>query len=181
MVRRLPVLIAVLLLAACGRGAEKAPDTPSGRPVPRWISIRSEPVSARAGPGFDYEVRFQYQARGLPVQVVEETRDWRKVCDPRGQTAWVHHTRTSGRRTAFNRGAEALPLRASPRDDAEVRALLAPQSIAGLDRCKDGWCRLEVDGQKGWVRQSAVFGGSEEPVCAFRPRRRLNAAPPAAG
>ena len=76
--------------------------TPSGLPVPRYVTLKFGKVNARSGPGDDHRLIWVYQAKGLPVQVVAETAEWRKVCDPEGHTAWVHKRVTDGRRNVIN-------------------------------------------------------------------------------
>lgn len=168
---RVKSLVAVTTAAGLALGlggAAQMPDgrpTPSGFDVPRWVSIKSSPARARQGPGLDHRILWEYQAAGLPVQVIAETRDWRKVCDPEGNVAWVHRTITSGRRTAFNRTGAVLDLRAGPNDRGSVRARLAARAIVTLDRCEDGWCRVQAGGQRGWAPQEALFGVQERAQC----------------
>ncbi|MFN3815664.1 SH3 domain-containing protein [Brevundimonas sp.] len=169
---RIKSLRAVLLAAgmALGLGAgAQMPDgrpTPSGFDVPRWVSIKSSPARARRGPGLDHRILWEYRAAGLPVQVVAETRDWRKICDPEGNVAWVHRTITSGRRTVFNRTEAPLDLRRRPDADARVRARLAARAVITLDRCEDGWCRLQSGRLRGWAPQEALFGVQTQAQCA---------------
>lgn len=144
---------------------ERSLPTPSRLPVPRWVSLKFNEVNARSGPGDDYPAVWVYRARGLPVQVVAETREWRKVCDPDGGVAWIHRRTTDGARTVFHRGAQMLPLRSAPKDKAGVRALLATRGIAKLDRCDKGWCLIEAAKQKGWARQNTLWGLAENRVC----------------
>ena len=59
-------------------------------PVPRYVSLKFDKVNARAGPGDDHKLLFVYRVRGLPLQVIAETSEWRRVCDPEGTLAWVH-------------------------------------------------------------------------------------------
>ena len=159
-------LLPALILAACGRdGAETRPRTPSGQPVPRWVSLRSGQVNGRAGPGADYPVVWRYTARGLPVQVLGETREWRRVCDPDGSVAWIAATRTAGRRTAMRVRPGELPLHASPRSDSRVTARLAPRAIADVDKCEDGWCRLSVGDVRGYAPEAEVFGTAGARQC----------------
>lgn len=163
---------ACLVLAACGLGlglggaqtADGRP-SPSGFEVPRWVSLKSSSVHARRGPGLDYEILWEYQASGLPLQVVAETLDWRKVCDPTGGVAWVHRNLTSGRRTVFTTGDTDIALRVRPRSDARTRAIARPRTVLGLDRCEDGWCRVQSGRERGWAPQEALFGVSERPHC----------------
>ncbi|MBX7248384.1 MAG: hypothetical protein K1X35_04955 [Caulobacteraceae bacterium] len=139
--------------------------TPSRLPVPRWVSLKFNEVNARSGPGDDYPAVWTYRAKGLPVQVVAETREWRKVCDPDGGSAWIHRRTTIGVRTVFHRGAQLLPLRTAPKDSARVKALLAVRGIARLDRCEKGWCRIEVGRDKGWARAASLWGLADRRVC----------------
>ena len=84
--------------------------TPSGLPVPRYVSLKFAEVNARAGPGDDSRLLWVYRAKGLPVQVVAETDEWRRICDPEGGLAWVHKRTTDGRRTVMRLAAGPLPL-----------------------------------------------------------------------
>lgn len=139
--------------------------TPSGLPVPRWVSLKFDEVNARAGPGDDHRAVWTFRARGLPLQVVAETAEWRKVCDPEGGSAWVHRRTVDGRRTVFLPAARELPLRSRPRIDATIRARLAPRATATLDRCDKGWCRIKVGDVRGWAPQTALWGTAERAQC----------------
>lgn len=167
------VLFAVLgtaLAVAVGGGAPVMPDgrpTPTGLDVPRWITLKSNRVRARRGPGLDYPVMWEYRVASLPVQVIAETTEWRKVCDPEGSVAWIHRSVASGRRTVFNRSAEVVPLRSGPSERAAVRARLSPRAIAPLDDCEDGWCRVGRK-HRGWAEADRLFGVQAEAQCDYR-------------
>jgi SH3-like domain-containing protein len=140
-------------------------ETPSGLPVPRYVSLKFGDVNARGGPGDDYRLLWVYRARGLPLQVTAETKDWRRVCDPQGGLAWVKATGVSGQRMALRMLAAPLPLRAKPAPGAQVTAYLAGRAVARLDRCKGGWCRLKASGASGWAPQQEVWGTDDRPQC----------------
>jgi SH3-like domain-containing protein len=155
---------ALLLLTACGGATEEeTADTPSGYPVPRWISVRGAPASMRAGPGLDYPVLWQFDRSGAPLQVVTETEEWRKVCGPDGSIAWIHRSLTSGRRRALS--TQAAAMRSSPHDDAGVRAQLEAGALLSLDGCEDGWCEVRSGELRGWAPEAALFGAATRPIC----------------
>ena len=162
-------LIAALGLAGCiAAGAQAAPaerQTPSGYPVPRYITLKFPKVNARAGPGEDHKLRFIYRTRGLPLQVVAETSEWRRVCDPEGQVTWVHKRVTDGRRNVINMSDKPAPLYRTPKPGAEPAAYLNVRALAGLARCEKGWCKVKTAEGAGWVRQGALWGTSEAPQC----------------
>ncbi len=158
----LAVVVSLALLAPA-MAADGRP-TPSGLPVPRYVTLKFNEVNARAGPGDDHRLLWVYRSRGLPVQVVAETREWRRICDPRGGKAWVHRRTVDGRRAVLG-GKAQTPVRAKAKADGKVTAYLRPGALAALDRCEGAWCRIKAGGAKGWVMASAVWGATESPQC----------------
>jgi SH3-like domain-containing protein len=159
---------ALLALAAAPSLAADKTDrpTPSGLPVPRWVSLKFDTVNARSAPGDDSRLLWVYRTRGLPVQVVAETAEWRRICDPERGLAWVHRRTTDGRRMAWRLKPGALPLHAKADASSRTVAFLAPRALADLDRCnKDAWCKLKAGHNAGWVPAAEVWGAAEEPQC----------------
>jgi SH3-like domain-containing protein len=164
------VAIGLGLMAGAGATMPDGRPTPTGLDVPRWVTLKSSRVRAREGPGLDYRILWEYRAAGLPVQVIAETLEWRKICDPEGSVAWIHRTVASGRRTVFNAGAVEVAVRAGRSDDSPLRARLSPRSTVPLDDCESGWCRIRARKLRGWVRADTVFGAQTRPLCdAARP------------
>jgi len=170
--RTVPILALLASGTLAGAGATM-PDgrpTPTGLEVPRWISLKSSHVRARQGPGLDYPILWEYRAAGLPVQVIAETAEWRKICDPEGAVAWIHRTVASGRRSVFNASDAEVMIHASRTDASAVRARLQPRSVMALDGCEEGWCEVRARRLRGWVKQQAVFGTQARALCnANRP------------
>lgn len=161
------------LMAAAGNTMPDGRPTPTGLEVPRWVSLKSSHVRARQGPGLDYPILWEYRAAGLPVQVIAETREWRKICDAQGSVSWIHRTVASGRRSVFNASSQEVMIHAGRTEASGVRARLQPRSIVSLDECEEGWCRVRARKTRGWVSQRAVFGAQERALCnAARPAGR---------
>ena len=167
--QRLAVLggvLAAVILAGAGQTMPDGRPTPSGQPVPRWLSLKSDEVRARYGPGLDYRILWEYRVSGLPVQVVAETTEWRKICDPEGNVAWVHRSVVSSRRSAFNASDAEVPIRSGPSETASVRARLSPHALVSMEECEDGWCEVRAGRVRGYVRQRDVFGGQDRALCS---------------
>lgn len=171
---------ALLALAGCGSSEPDTPiaqlppaqrPTPSGYPVPRWLTLKFGEVNGRAGPGDEHRTLWVYRTKGLPVQVVAETREWRRICDPDGGLAWIHERTTTGVRNALNRGAEAAPIHAKPSAGSPVKGYLATGALAKLDECEGSWCRVEAGKVKGWAPAASLWGSAETAGCNAPPRR----------
>lgn len=158
------ILLACAGVILCGAApAERA--TPSGLPVPRYVALKFAKVNARAGPGDDHRLLWVYGVRGLPVQVVAETSEWRRICDPSGGMAWVHRRVTDGKRQVINTAQSPAPLYRKPKAGAQVAAYLNPRAMGALVRCDKGWCKVRADGATGWAREGALWGTAEAPQC----------------
>jgi SH3-like domain-containing protein len=165
--------LGAVILGACGDHAPEGKDCPpaqrartaSGFCVPRWLSLKRAEVLGRKGPGTDYPAVWVYRVRGLPVQVVAETSDWRRICDPDGGAVWVHRLMVDGRRTVMALGVQPLALHRKPGQDAPVSGLLNARALASLDRCEAGWCKLKAGGVAGWVTAGQLWGVADTPQC----------------
>ena len=80
----------------------------SGLPVPRYASLRFDEVNGRSGPSLDYPVKWTYERAGLPVVVIRESNEWRKVRDPMGDEVWVNASQLAEQRTAITTHAGAM-------------------------------------------------------------------------
>jgi len=165
------VCAALLLVCACQSQTEAKSDTPSGYPLPRWVSVRGAPASMRAGPGLDYPILWQFERSGAPLQVVTETEEWRKVCGPDGSMAWIHRSLTTGRRRVI--AVETTDLLADAEAGSDVRARVEAGATISLNACENGWCELRSGDIRGWARETALFGTAATPLCDPRePARR---------
>jgi SH3-like domain-containing protein len=158
-------LALVFAFSLCADAFPADRPTPSGLPVPRYVTLKFGKVNARAGPGDDHRLLWVYRVKGLPVQVVAETAEWRRVCDPTGGLAWVHKRTTDGRRSVVNAQARPIPLYPKPRGKAGPNAYLNSRALAALVRCDKGWCRVRAEGASGWAREADLWGTAEAPQC----------------
>jgi SH3-like domain-containing protein len=155
-----PLFCLALLPAAIGASAAGA--GPSGLPLPRYVSLKSERVNMRIGPGRNYPVQWMYVKRGLPMEVIQEYDNWRKVRDPQGNEGWILHSLLSGERTAiiapWQEKGGAIEMHAAPLTGAAVSARIEPGVIASVAACGSGWCRLRTAGVSGYVSQKLLWG-----------------------
>jgi SH3-like domain-containing protein len=151
----LPLLALVLLLEPAGALAQAGRST--GLPVPRFVSLNADEVNVRFGPGREYPVKWRFAKRELPVIIVDEFDTWRRIRDHEDEEGWVHSSLLSSRRTILIQD-EVRPLRRTPDEAARVVLRAEPGVIGRLFDCAGEWCRVEVAGQRGWLKRSEFFG-----------------------
>jgi SH3-like domain-containing protein len=143
--------------------AALAQNGPSGLPLPRYVSLKSGKVNLRVGPGLNYAVEWMYLKPGLPIEIIQEYDNWRRVRDAEGAEGWVNQSLLSGRRTGvvapWNRGKELqVSLKAQPSQDARTVVLVEPGAIGTVQRCNGNWCEMDFAGHAGWIDQGLVWG-----------------------
>lgn len=134
---------------------------PSGLPVPRFVSLKSSKVNVRVGPGENYGIAWVFVKPGLPIEVVQEYDNWRRIRDADGTMGWVFQSLLSGKRTAIVApwdSAEPRPIRAKATPEASISAYLEPGVMGKVDRCQEGWCRISGSGFSGWIDREQLWG-----------------------
>ena len=129
----------------------------SGLPLPRFVSLKSGEVNLRTGPGKRYPIDWIYRRRGLPVEIIDEFEDWRRVRDHDGTVGWVHRFMLVSQRTVLVT-VETRMLRRRPESEAPGLAYLEAGVVADLKDCDKAWCRIEAQGFDGWLRREAIYG-----------------------
>jgi len=153
--RRFPFALALVFLA---NAAALASET-SGLPLPRFVSLRSDEVNLRTGPGARYPVDWIYTRRDLPVEVIAEFEAWRKIRDWQGAEGWVHQSMLSARRMVVVTGPQRH-LRAEPEDKSPSLALLDANVMGRLLSCPRAkpYCKIEVNNIQGWLKRDEFWG-----------------------
>ena len=159
------VAFVIIALAAgtASAAAPEGPNGPSGLPLPRFVSLKSERVNVRSGPNKDNEVNWVYTRVGLPVEIIAEYDNWRRIRDWEGAEGWVLHSLLSGRRTALVSAAakavdDLVPLHASADKQSAITVRLQSGVLGTVKRCNGGWCRITGQGFDGWIEQPRLWG-----------------------
>ena len=137
-------------------------ETPSGLPVPRFVSLGDDSVNVRNGPGIDHRILWKYQnGEDLPVEIIAETEQWRRIRDSEGNEGWVYAPLLDGKRFLLVQGDgtdKLVPLRSAPGEGSPVNILAQPGVLGRLVQCQDDWCYIRHDAGNGWVHRSLVWG-----------------------
>lgn len=167
---RLSIGIALALICLAGVNAVAAgdanqtepPNGQSGLPVPRFVSLKSDRVNVRKGPNTDQAIVWVFNRAGLPVEVIAESENWRRVRDSEGADGWVFHSLLSGRRTVlvapWSKDHASVPLYASESTNGKLVAQLEAGVLGNVLSCDGEWCELSIDDYSGYVQQDQLWG-----------------------
>ena len=156
------IFAALLTYTSAVAPTHAANDTaPSGLPVPRFVSLKSDRVNVRGGPNKDHEVRWVYTRVGWPVEITAEFENWRRIRDSDGSEGWVYHSLLSGKRTAVvvpTLNTDLVMLYHEPDAKCPVTAKLEVGVMGTVKSCNGAWCRIYGKNFDGWVEQDDLWG-----------------------
>jgi SH3-like domain-containing protein len=101
----------------------------------------------------------------MPVIVINEMDNWRKIRDIEGGESWVRSVALSGE----DRGlvTTQTPLMKTNKPAARILAQLSPNVLIKLKSCGPEYCAVEIDpevkkgkkkGRKGYVARRDIWG-----------------------
>jgi SH3-like domain-containing protein len=145
-----------LILVMIGLGNVWASST-STLSLPRFASLRAKTVNLHVGPGNNYPTEWTFVRQGLPVEIIAEFDTWRQIRDWQGTQGWVHKSLLCGKRMAIIQQKQRKLFK-EPEETSCILAHLEPGVLGTLLECRNEWCRLDVQGRKGWVKRRFIWG-----------------------
>ena len=136
------------------------PKSETGLPIPRFVSLRSELVNARSGPGARYPIEWVYMQKGAPVEIVAEFELWRKIKDWQGSQSWVHKAMLTGKRTVKVITPGENNLYAKPNFKSRVLAKVEDEVVGDIMECPGdkAFCRVRFSSVDGWIPKQNLYG-----------------------
>ena len=132
-------------------------------PIPRFVSLKTDEANVRRGPSLNQRIDWVFTARGMPLEIVGEYSNWRRVRDRDGVGGWMHYSLLSGVRTVIVE-QDMLALYQRRDQQSPVNAYLEAGVIAKVESCGPVWCRLRAGGNRGWTLHAGLWGLREGEV-----------------
>ena len=156
----LHLLVLLLCLApfAPTVSAQEGGPRSTGQPLPRFVTLGASVVNMRSGPGEQHPVLWVYHRDGLPVKVIGEFYQWRKVVDQDGDVGWIKSNLLSNRRNLMVIGRGTVDIKRNAAIEARVVAMANYGVIGRLETCDTTWCLIDVGEAEGWIPRDNVWG-----------------------
>jgi SH3-like domain-containing protein len=151
---RLSMLFAACLFVA---PVAMAAENDTAQKLPRFVSLRSDQVNLRVGPGENYPIQWVLTRKEMPVEITKEFENWRMIRDWQGTEGWVHERMLTGKRAVVIKGG-IRTLHRQPDVAAPPVAHAEPGVIAKLLECRADWCRIDAADHTGWVQRGDLWG-----------------------
>ena len=126
-----------------------------------FYSLGSDKVNLRAGPAERFPIKWVYQEKHYPVEVIDTFEHWRQIRESDGTIGWVHQKMLKEARYVVIQ--EEDKLLSSPSVSGKVIAYVQPGVLARVHSCPAGdYCLLQFtygdDKIEGWFPRRFVWG-----------------------
>ena len=132
-------------------------------PIPRFVTLKGNQGNARRGPGLTHRIDWVFTREGMPLKVTAEYEHWRRVEDVDGAGGWIHYSLLSGVRSVLVTQDMAQAF-SDPDPGSDVVYQSELGVVGKLLQCLPDWCRIQVNGEKGWVQKTAIWGVTPDEV-----------------
>jgi len=122
-----------------------------------FLTLRNDKVNLRQGPSFEYPIKLFYKKKFLPVLVQDSFENFRKIRDHENNTGWVHISQLSKKKAAITIEDDQLVFD-KPSIYSTPSAVLKKGKLCRIKKCKDNWCKVQVENFKGWVKKDNLWG-----------------------
>lgn len=153
-------LLAAVMVAFPALAQDAQDESESGLALPRMVSLRSNLINARSGPGARYPIEWVYMQKGAPVEIVAEFEIWRQIKDWQGSKTWVHKSMLSGHRSVKVMTPGENNIYAKADYNSNVIAKVEDEVVGDILKCPEGsaFCQIKFDRISGWVPRQNLYG-----------------------
>ena len=121
-----------------------------------FLSLKNNKVNVRYGPGFDYPVKFIYKKKFLPIKVIDEKENFRRIIDHKKNSGWIHRIMLRKLNSLVVLEEKIIFKKSSK--FSKPLAKLAKGRLVIIKKCKINWCRIETGNYVGWIDTKNVWG-----------------------
>ena len=121
-----------------------------------YLILKNNKVNVRYGPGFDYPIKFVYNKKNLPIQVIDKKENFRRIIDFKNNSGWIHTSQLK-KGIAFILLEDQI-LFAKPTKYSRPVLKIAKGRLLVVKKCKKIWCSVKTENYTGWIKNENVWG-----------------------
>jgi len=121
-----------------------------------FLSLKKDKVYVRYGPGKNYPVKYIYRKRFLPIKVIDQKDNFRRIIDHKQNSGWIHRIMLR-KLNSLVILEEKIVFKKNTKFSKPIVKLEKGRLVI-IKRCKINWCRIETGNYSGWIETKNVWG-----------------------
>ncbi len=148
------IILIISLFLSLNSYAKKGVVT--GFDLPRFVSLKSNEINLRVGPSINYPIKIKYIKKNLPIEIIDEFDNWRKVRDHQNNTGWIKKGLLKGDRYVLTGIKNNVKVFNRPL--GKEIGIIKKNNILKLEKCLKNWCYIKNKNIKGWLLKEDIWG-----------------------
>jgi len=121
-----------------------------------FLSLKKNKVYVRYGPGKDYPIKYIYKKKFLPVKVIDEKENFRRIIDHKKNSGWIHRIMLTKPNSLIVLEEKIVFKKNSKFSEPIVK--LEKGRLVTIKKCELNWCQIESGNYSGWIETKNVWG-----------------------
>jgi len=121
-----------------------------------YLILKNNKVNVRYGPGFNYQIKYIYIKKNLPIKVIDKKENFRRIIDFKKNSGWIHISQ-------LKKGKSIILLKdqmlfSKPTRYSKPIIKISKGRLLLVKKCKKKWCRVKTENYTGWIKSEKVWG-----------------------
>ena len=121
-----------------------------------FLMLKNNKVNVRYGPSFDYPIKFIYKKNKLPLQIIDQKENFRKILDHKKNSGWIHISQLRKSKSLIATSKKILFKK--PTKFSKPIAKIEKGRLLIVRKCIKSWCNIETEEFSGWVDKNNIWG-----------------------
>ncbi|MEK9958779.1 MAG: SH3 domain-containing protein [Pelagibacteraceae bacterium] len=126
-------------------------------------SLKNNKVNVRLGPSKTYPIKWVYTKKYLPVEIIDEHYNWKKIKDYENDVGWIHVSQLSKRKSVITLKDNTI-IFSNPTIFSKPKAKLEIYQSLQIKTCNDKWCNVSNSKINGWIQKNNLWGIEEKKI-----------------
>ena len=124
-----------------------------------FLMLKNNKVNVRYGPSFDYPIKFIYKKNKLPLQIIDQKENFRKILDHKKNSGWIHISQLRKSKSLIATSKKILFKK--PTKFSKPIAKIEKGRLLIVRKCVKSWCNIETEEFSGWIDKNNIWGNTE--------------------
>lgn len=125
-----------------------------------FVSLKSSEVNMRVGPGKEYPIAWVFMRANLPMILMAEFDQWRKVKFIDGTVGWVHKNMISRKSSAIVTENYAIMYKHASKKHPIAK--IEKGAVVRILKRDGDFVKADINNQKGWIEKKFLWGINED-------------------
>ena len=121
-----------------------------------YLILKNNKVNVRYGPGFNYQIKYIYKKKNLPIKVIDKKENFRRIIDFKKNSGWIHISQLKKGKSIIL--LEDQILFKKPTKYSKPLFKIAKGRLLLVKKCKKKWCKVKTEDYLGWIITNNIWG-----------------------